>query len=186
MALIVSFVISMVTSKRTDYIKNLVKASIFWAAAAEMLSGEWSGVMVLLSGLVKLLHRGSSSKRVKLYGEKVVINGIPTSKILFQIHTDSSFVVCCSLTCHFFIPILISKYLLRESCSTVTSTNPICSLRAGSREEACDNAGSKQTQAHGNAGMRDDLESSFHAVHSCPVSCKGMLNWPLQRRTILN
>lgn len=66
--------------------------------------------------------------------------------------------------------------------STVTSLNPIWSLRAGSREEACDKASSKRNSAHLNAGMKDDLAASLPAAHSCPVSCKGMLNWPFAEK----
>lgn len=144
-----------------------------------------STVRVLLAGRTALLYSHKSSNRVTSQ-EKATINGIPTSKTLFQIHTDSSFAMCRSLSHYFFIHILISKYLLQKTCSMVTSLNPICFLRAGSREEACDKTGSKWSSAHLNAGMKDNLAASFPAAHSCPVSCKGMLNWPLQRRTILN
>lgn len=150
-----------------------------------LLSYAWATVTVLLVGCIALPYSHKSSKRLKCQ-EKATVHGIPTNQPLFRIHRDSSFAMCYSLTRHFFIHILISKYLLRKTRSTVTSLNPICSLHAGNREEACDKASSKRSSAHLNAGMKDDLAASFPAAHSCPVSCKGMLNWPLQRGTILN
>lgn len=107
-----------------------------------MLSDAGSTVTVLLADRTALLYSHKSSKRLKSQ-EKATINGIPTRQPLFQIHTDSSFAMCCSLTHHFFIHILISKYLLRKTRSMVTSLNPICSPSAGDREEACDKASSK-------------------------------------------
>lgn len=171
-----SFVISMVTSKRTA--STLKSSQRMFILASSCWNAAWPTVTVLLAGRTALLYSHKSSNRVKSQ-EKATINGIPTSKTLFQIHTDSSVAMCCSLSHYFFIHILISKYLLRKTCSMVTSLNPICSLRAGSREEACDKASSKWSSAHLNAGMKDDLAASIPAAHSCPVSCKGMLNWLL-------
>lgn len=145
-----------------------------------MLSDAWSTVTVLTAPHSRIninLLRESSIRETPPSMEYQLVEPF------FQIHTDSSFAMCCSLTHHFFIHILISKYLLRKTLSTVTSLNPFCT---GDREEACDKVRSKRSSAHLNAGIKEDPATSFPAAHSCPVSCKGMLNWPLQRRTILN
>lgn len=183
MALIASFVISMVTSKRTDYIKTEYICDYFsqmllicYQMHGPVLQSCWLAALHWMCMAINL--EWNLRKRLPSMEYQLVKS--------FPKFTDSFFAMCCSLTHHFFIHILIIKYLLQKTRSTVTSLNSNCSLRAGSREEARDKASSKRSSAHLNAGMRDDLAAWFPTAHSCPVSCKGMLNWPLQWRTILN